>query len=170
MDTCLCNTVRRLAGDYDESAATNLIPAVNKFLRDLRAILGRSKSLARDVDYQIIPSNQRTIKVLSVNAVNLTSANQILGRFNEDHEGFWTLATDEVVHTELRRRLACVVIFLRSKLDSEALLPPHIANLFQGIKACPDLRNAGRKYIKIGRKLGGIGSLFWLPLEIPPST
>lgn len=169
MDTCLCSTIRRLAQDYDESRAKDVIPAVNCHLRDLHAILAQFKSLTRDVQYRITPNNQRTVKALSVGSVNLIPVDEVYERFKQDIEGFWT-RSDNTAHVELRRRLACVVTFLRSKLGAEVLVPPHIALLFQGQQGYPDVRHSGRKYLKISRKLGGVGSILWLPLDIPPST
>jgi hypothetical protein len=175
MDTpCLCGTARGLVKDYDEGRAQSLIPALNCHLRDLRTLLARSKSLTREVQYRITPNTQRTMKALYVDSVNLGPVDQVCERFTDDAEGFWrTAPSDDVVHVELRRRLACVVIFLRSKLDAEVWVPPEVATVFQGQQQqqnFTDIRHSGRKYIKIARKLGGLGSLFWLPLEIPPST
>ncbi len=175
---CLCDTVRQLAKDFDEGRAQSLIPALNCHLRDLRALLARSKTLTREVQYRITLNNQRTMKALYVDSVNIAPVDQVCQRFKDDVEGFWRITTtpssDDPVHVELRRRLACVVIFLRSKLAAEVWVPPAIASCFQGQQQqpqnYPELRNSGRKYIKIARKLGSLGSLLWLPLEIPPST
>ncbi|KAF6822655.1 LipA and NB-ARC domain-containing protein [Colletotrichum plurivorum] len=176
MDTaCLCSSIRLLANaeTLDESRARDLIPALNGHLGDLRRLLGRSKSLFRDVQYHVAPRNQRTSKALSVDAVDLAPANRMCERFREDVDGFWAAPNDDghgAVNPELRRRLACVVIFLRSKLDAQVLAQPQIASLFSGSPNFADVRNSGRKYIQIARKLGGLGSILWLPLDIPPST
>ncbi|KAH8658310.1 hypothetical protein BX600DRAFT_439478 [Xylariales sp. PMI_506] len=167
--TCLCSSVRRLAENYDEGQAKGLIPALNSHLGSVRTILAESKSLQQQIQYRITLHNQRTVKALSLEAVDTRSVDQVCRRFEEDIERFWT-HSDDPVHTELRRRLSCVVIFLRSQLASEVLAPPQIACLFQGQPNYQDLRNAGRKYIKISRKLGGLGSIVWLPLDIPAST
>lgn len=169
MDVCICHSIRRLTEVYDDSLANELLSALNSHLRDIRAILSRSKSLSRGIQYQITPSNQRTMKALCVNSIDLTLVNRIYDTFKADTEGFWSHSED-ASHIELRRRLACVVIFLRSKLDADVLVPPQIAELFQVPQNYADLRNFGRKYIKIARKLGGLGALFWLPLDIPHST
>lgn len=169
METCLCSTIRRLARDYDERGAQQLGPALNSHLRDLRSILARSKSLSREARYHITPINHRTAKIFLLDSVDLRQANQVCETFRGDVDAFWT-PFDDVLHAELRRRLACVVIFLRSKLDAEASVPPAIARLFHGQKDYSDIRHSGRKYIKIARRLGGIGTLFWLPLTIPSST
>lgn len=169
MDTCLCDTVSRLVKHYDADRAHALIPTLNCHLRDLRTLLAQSKSLAREVQYQITASSPRTTKALVVDSVNLAPVNQVCERFGNDLDGFWA-GSHDVAHSELRRRLACVVIFLRSKLEADSWVPAQIAHTFQGHQNHPELRNSGRKYIKIARKLGGLGSIFWLPLEIPPST
>ncbi|KAI1614882.1 hypothetical protein EDD36DRAFT_485226 [Exophiala viscosa] len=160
---------RRLAKNYDEAQAQSLIHALNGLLRDLQGLLARSKSLSREVQYRITPSNQRTTKVLSVESLDVSTIDQVREKFNDDVDGFWT-PSDDVVHNELRRRLACVVIFLRSKLEAEVWVPPQIASTIRGQQNYQELRHSGRKYINIARKLGGLGALLWLPLEIPPST
>ncbi|KAH8666253.1 hypothetical protein BGZ61DRAFT_461791 [Ilyonectria robusta] len=111
------------------------------------------------------------MKIMSVKAIDTSQVNQICSRFNDDIDGFWK-ASGDVHHTELLRRLACVSIFLRSKLDpqdAQVWASPHISSAIKGSRTS-ELRYAGKKYIKIARKLGGIGSLFWLPLDIPSST
>ncbi|KAJ3945960.1 uncharacterized protein N0V96_004310 [Colletotrichum fioriniae] len=154
---------------YDEDRARELIPALNSHLEDVRRLLAKSKALSRDVQYQITPRNQRTNKALSVDSIDLAPVKQIYEVFSENVDGFW-VASDDRVNADLRRRLACIVIFLRSKLDPEASVPPHIAKPFHGQTNYADIRNSGRKYIQIARKLGGLGSILWLPLDIPPST
>ncbi|KAJ0332216.1 hypothetical protein COL5a_001922 [Colletotrichum fioriniae] len=166
---CLCSSIRLLSKQYDEDRARELIPALNSHLEDVRRLLAKSKALSRDVQYQITPRNQRTNKALSVDSIDLAPVKQIYEVFSENVDGFW-VASDDRVNADLRRRLACIVIFLRSKLDPEASVPPHIAKPFHGQTNYADIRNSGRKYIQIARKLGGLGSILWLPLDIPPST
>lgn len=169
METCVCSALRSLAANYDEGRAKGMIAALNCHLKELRALLAQSKSLTRDVPYRITLNNQRTMKALFISSLDLTPINRVYERFRDDIDGFWT-HSDDAVHVELRRRLACVAILLRSKLDAEVLVPPGLARLLHGQSNYADLRNSGRKYIKIARKLGGLGSLLWLPLDIPPST
>ena len=169
MDQCLCHSICQLAKHHDESRAETISAALNSHLRDLRDIICRSKALKRDVQYRITPNNQRTVKALLVDSVDLAPADRVCARFEDDLDGFWTGA-GHAVDVDLRRRLACVVTFLRSKLDPEASVPLQIARVFQGRQNYSDIRNSGRKYIKIARKLGGLGALLWLPVRIPPST
>lgn len=169
MDTCICSAVCSLAKDYDEGHAKDIISALSDHLANIRSLLAQSKSLTRNVQYRITPNNQRTMKALSVSSADPTAAVRVYERFREDINGYWAPSDDDV-HVELRRRLACVAIFLRSKLGTEVLVTPQLARLFSSQPNLADLRNAGRKYIKIARKLGGLDSLLWLPLEIPHST
>ncbi|KAF5009308.1 hypothetical protein FDECE_4455 [Fusarium decemcellulare] len=168
MATCICSAVRLLAEQYDENRARELIPSLNSHLKDLRTVLAQSKSLTREVQYRITSTNDRTSRAFFVYKVDLEPVYELYRRFGDNLEGVWT-APDNHVHPDLRRRLACVVVFLRSKLDSH-MVPPQIARVFPGQKNFTDIRNSGRKYIKIARKLGGLGSILWLPLDIPPST
>lgn len=171
MGTCICSSVHHLAESYDEDRARSLVSALNSHLKDLSDLLSQSRSLCREVQYRITPTNQRTSKVLSVESVDRTPVDQVCERFREDADGFWSeSAVADGVHSELRRRLACVVIFLRSKLNSQAAVPSQIANVFSGQPNNTNVRNSGRKYIHIARKLGSIGAIFWLPLSIPHST
>lgn len=170
METCLCSSIHRLAETFNEDQAKDLIPALNSHLQDLVALLGQSRSLGRELQYRITPSNQRTNKVFSVESVDLTPVNQVCERFRGDVDGFWTASDDDAVHAELRRRLACVVVFLRSRLNAQASVPTPIAKLFIGQANYTNIRNSGRKYIQLARKLGGIGAIFWFPLNIPHST
>ncbi|KIL92326.1 hypothetical protein FAVG1_04735 [Fusarium avenaceum] len=146
MEACICSAIHTLANEYDEAQARELIPALNRHLKDVRHFLGQSKSPSRDVQFQITPRNQRTDKALFVDSVDLTPVNQISQRFANDVHGFWA-GSDDRVHTELRRRLACVVIFLRSKLGTQALASPQIAGLFHGQQNPTDMRNPGRKFV-----------------------
>lgn len=167
--TCLCSSIQLLANQYDEGRARDLIPALNDHLEDLRRLLAQSKSLSRDVKYQVTPRNQRTNKAIFVDSIDIGITNEIYEQFKENVEGFWAVSENRI-NTELRRRLACVVIFLRSKLDAQVLVPPQIAHIFHKNQNFVEVRNSGRKYIQIARKLGGLGSILWLPLDIPPST
>ncbi|PCD25328.1 hypothetical protein AU210_014435 [Fusarium oxysporum f. sp. radicis-cucumerinum] len=169
METCLCRTIHTLAKDYDAVQAKELIPALNRHLEDLRQFLAQAKSLSRQVQYQITPRNQRTGKALFVDSVDLTPVDRVCSRFDNDVNGFWA-GSDDHVHIELRRRLACVVIFLRSKLDAQMLAPPQVAKVFPRAQNLTDMRNPGRKYVQISQRLGGVGAIFWLPLNVPPST
>ncbi|EXL98146.1 hypothetical protein NOF04DRAFT_6556 [Fusarium oxysporum II5] len=169
METCLCSTVHSLAKDYDAVQAKELIPALNRHLEDLRQFLAQAKSLSRQLQYQITPRNQRTEKALFVDKVDLTPVNRVCSIFDNDVDGFWAGSVDQV-HLELRRRLACVVVFLRSQLDAQILAPPQVAEVFSGVPNLTDMRNPGRKYVQIAQRLGGVGAIFWLPLNIPPST
>lgn len=166
--TCLCRTLRDLSEDFDEDKATQLASSLNSHLETIRKLLAKSKSLTRDVHWQLIPSNQRTRKILSVKSIDKSRLNLIYQKFNTASHAFWQ-STNDFPHMEIRRRIACVVVFLRSELDREAWTSPDITALFKGSKTS-ELRFAGKKYVKIARKLGGIGSLFWLPLEVPSST
>src|SRR5688572_32961588 len=113
MGSCdLCSSVHQLAEDFDESRARHLIPAINAHLRDIRLLLAKSKLLSRDVHYRITPSNERTNRVLSVTSVDLAPIDDVCQRFNDHVEGFWE-SPEGTVHVELRRRLACVAVFLR---------------------------------------------------------
>ncbi|KAF9876777.1 hypothetical protein CkaCkLH20_05623 [Colletotrichum karsti] len=166
-----CGPESLMDAQYDEGRARELIPALNTHLEDLRRLLAQSKSLARDVQFQVTPRNQRTNKALLVNSVDLAPVNQVREQFRENVDGFWAVSgSGGHANAELRRRVACVVVFLRSKLDAQASVPPQVAGIFSGQHNYTDVRNAGRKYIQIARKLGGLGSILWLPLDIPPST
>ncbi|KAI8651474.1 hypothetical protein NCS55_01392300 [Fusarium keratoplasticum] len=165
---CLCSTVRHLAAEFDPDEAMGLVSDLNKHLAAVRAILSKSKPLAREVRYQVVPNNHRTMKILSVQSVDVGGVDQLYNRFKDHVQDFWGCSENNL-HQELRRRLACVTIFLRSKLDSEAWVSAGVSGFVQGQKPS-ELRYAGNKYIKIARKLGGIGSILWLPLEVPSST
>ncbi|KAF5250193.1 hypothetical protein FOXYS1_14929 [Fusarium oxysporum] len=169
METCLCRTIPTLAKDYDAVQAKELIPTLNRHLEDLRQFLAQAKSLSRQLQFQITPRNQRTEKALFVDKVDLTPVNRVCSIFDNDVDEFWAGSVDQV-HLELRRRLACVVVFLRSKLDAQILAPPQVAEVFSGVPNLTDMRNPGRKYVQIAQRLGGVGAIFWLPLNIPPST
>ncbi|KAF5680207.1 mfs multidrug transporter [Fusarium circinatum] len=145
MDSCVCNTIHTLANDYNEAQAEELIPALNRHLEDLRQFLSQASSLSRQVQYQIIPRNHRSEKALFVDKVNLAPVDRVFSRFENDVTGFWA-GSDDRVHLELRRRLACVVIFLRSKLSAEILAPPQVAKVFPGMRSFTDVRNPGRNY------------------------
>lgn len=90
-------------------------------------------------------------------------------KYESDFEGFWE-RPESHAQIELRRRLACVATFLRSKLGASPTQPVRVPGFSLDQLNYADIRNAGRKYIKIARRLGGLGSLFSLPLDIPYST
>lgn len=165
---CLCSTVRQLAKEYDDTKAESIASELNHHLSAVRSILSKSKLLARTTNYHVTPTNQRTAKILSLQSFNSDRVNDVYERFRFDLEGFWT-PSDTSAHVELHRRLACIVIFLRSELNASVLVPPRIARFFEGQKDS-ELRQAGRKYIKMARRLGNIGSALWLPLDVPFST
>lgn len=164
---CLCSTVHQLAADFDSTRASRLAFDLNQHLADVHAILAKSKPLTREVGYQVIPNNKRTVKIISSRSVDVAGVNDINESFRGDISSFWS--SDVSIPLEIRRRLACVVIFLRSKLDAQAWVSPDTAAVVQRSKNS-ELRYAGKKYIKIARKLGGIGSILWLPLDVPSST
>ncbi|KAH7129084.1 hypothetical protein EDB81DRAFT_697144 [Dactylonectria macrodidyma] len=171
---CLCSSIRQLADNSGECNTKIDASELTTHLAAIRFILTRSKPLARDVGYQVVPVNQRTSKILSAKPIDTERVNKICDLFNGDLAGFWSSSAVDVLHAELRRRLACVSIFLRSKVDlqnqnEDNWISPNISGLYQAAKMS-ELRYAGKKYIKIARKLGGMGSLFWLPLDIPSST
>lgn len=174
MDACLCNRLCQTPGDdLDRSQAKDLIPALNDHLRRLQLLLAQIKGfgLSRDVRYTVTSSKQRTSKALSVASLNLEPVDRICDTFGDDMDGFWRqLEEDDNIHKDLRRRISCVIIFLRSKLDASASVPLPVAAAFQGPRNYSELRHAGRKYLKISEKLGGLGCLFWLPVDIPYST
>ena len=177
MDACLCRTVRQLAeggpGDkqqMDDVQESALASALNDHLRHLRVLLSQSKSLTRLVSYRITLCNQRTTKAMFVGSIDPAPLDEVAARCRDvGLDSFW-VATDDTVQAGLCRRVICVALFLRSKLDASAPVPPSIARLLQRNQNLTELRNSGRKYIKIVRKLGGLGALFWLPLDIPHST
>ncbi|KAL0943108.1 LipA and NB-ARC domain-containing protein [Colletotrichum truncatum] len=166
---CTCRSVEILDQEFDEAQARTLIPALNSHLGHLRRLLAKSKALSHAVQYHITPRHQRTIKALSVGSVDLQPINELQQQFGEKLGEFWTVSAKNV-NAELRRRLACVVVFLSSKLDTQAIVPPQLAYLFPGKHCYSDIRNSGRKYIQIAQKLRDLGAILWLPLEIPPST
>ncbi|KAI1056659.1 hypothetical protein LB507_001489 [Fusarium sp. FIESC RH6] len=157
---CLCKQI--------DNADTVSASSLNKHLEAIRAILGRNKALAKEVRYQIIPSNQRTAKILSLHSITFTKISALYTRFENDTKGFWTAEGDGLLQ-ELRRRIACVTIFLRSKINDDAWIADDVADVVKG-RTLSELRYAGSKYIKIARRLGGVGSVLWLPLEVPAST
>lgn len=98
MEPCLCATIRQLAKEYDDGKARNLASALNRHMRDLRAILSQSKSLARDVQYQVTLNNQRAMKALFVDFVDHKPIRKLCERFKDDALGFWAPSND-AVHT-----------------------------------------------------------------------
>ncbi|KPM43158.1 hypothetical protein AK830_g3409 [Neonectria ditissima] len=168
MASCLCSSISQLARDFNEARAKELVPTLNQHLAAIRAILARSKAVSRDVQYNIMPNNQRAMKVLSVRSVDMAPVDRVCERVKDNLDAFW-MPSDDATHVEIHRRVACITIFLRSRLDPESLIPLHLATFVQG-QQLSELRYAGKKYIKIARKLGGIGSVFCLPLDVPFST
>ncbi|KAF4435267.1 ABC multidrug transporter [Fusarium acutatum] len=138
MNGCLCNTIHTLAKDYDEVRAKELIPALNHHLEDLRQLLAKAKSLTGEVHYQITPRNKQTDKALFVDKIDLTPVDWVFSKFDDDVTGFWA-GSDDRVDLELRRRLACVVIFLRSKLDAQILVLPQVAEVFPRVQNLTDM-------------------------------
>jgi hypothetical protein len=108
------------------------------------------------------------MKILSLRSIDASGVDQLCKRMNTDMDTFWT-PSDEPINTELCRRIACIVVFLRSKLNVDASLPEEIAKYAQANNPT-ELRYAGKKYLKMARKLGDLGSVFWLPQSIPTST
>lgn len=170
MTACLCTTVHDLARRPDETRARELAADLDAHFRDLRVVLAQSKALAREIHFRVTPINERTNKAFFVNELDLKPIDAVHERFEEDVEGFWTTEDADTSLHDLRRRIACVVVFLRSTVDPQAAIPPHIVNVFKAQSNYSELRHAGRKYIKIARKLGFLGSMLSLPLSIPHST
>lgn len=170
MTSCFCSTIRHLVEDFQERQLEELVPAINSHLADLRCLLTRSKRIARQVDFQVIPRKQRTNKALTVDSDDTASVVQACQQFENDVYGFWSLLSNDQTHNELRRRLACVVVYLRSKLGSNVLVPVEMRHVLQGHQNLSEIRNAGRKYLQIARKLNDLGAIIWLPLNVPPST
>lgn len=166
---CLCSEIRRLADSLEVAHSPDLAAELNEHLAAVRKILLRSKPLARDVRYQVVPNNQRTAKILAVRSINLEVTAGVHSTFDNDVRGFWEAAAISDAHNRLRRRVACVVAFLRSKLDTKEWLSPSLRGIIRETNMS-ELRYAGNKYIKMARKLGGIGSILWLPLDVPSST
>ncbi|KAH6949281.1 hypothetical protein DER45DRAFT_580998 [Fusarium avenaceum] len=165
---CLCSSINQLIDNFDPSQAATLGTGLNKHLEAIRSILARNKVLSKEVRYQIIPSNQRTAKILSLQAHDFGRVRKLHDAFKDNTRSFWTVPGD-ALHQELRRRVACATIFLRSKLDDNAWMSQDVSNVIQA-RTLSELRYAGNKYIKIARRLGGIGSILWLPTEVPAST
>jgi hypothetical protein len=165
---CLCSTINQLIDNFDPNQSATLGTSLNKHLEAIRSVLARNKVLSKEVRYQIIPSNQRTAKILSLQVHDFGRVRKLHDAFRDDTRSFWTVPGD-ALHQELRRRIACVTIFLRSKLDDNAWMSQDVSKVIQA-RTLSELRYAGNKYIKIARRLGGIGSILWLPTEVPAST
>jgi len=52
METCLCSAIHSLTKEYDEVQVKELIPVLNRHLKDLRHFLAQAKSLCHEVQYQ----------------------------------------------------------------------------------------------------------------------
>ena len=177
---CLCASIRDLSQNPDEARTIDLAQDLNDHLRDLQKVLAYSKEASREIDFKITPNNGRVKKTFSFDAPDLETLEQICSKVSRDPTWFWDRDrdnTDEAVgecsvHVALQRRLACIVVFLRSLVDAQAPIPSYIEGLFQS--KCKyrstDIRNAGRKYINISKKLGDLGSIFWLPTSVPYTT
>ncbi|KIV91577.1 hypothetical protein, variant 1 [Exophiala mesophila] len=168
MASCLCGVVNQLANEFNDEEAQSLASDLNKHLGAIQTILKKSKALSQNVRYQVVPTDQRTGKILSIRHLVTTEVRQICDRLDDEPNEFW-MPSDNSTHAKLHRRLACVVIYLRSSMRTLELVPPRISSLVQGMKVS-ELRYAGRKYLKIARKVGSIGSILWLPLDVPAST
>lgn len=165
---CLCSAIRDLTDDYDQARATSLASELNLHLGAIRRLLAKFKPLSRDIGYQVVPNNPRTSKIFAIQSVDHETPAQICRVYGEDLQSFFT-ADGGLAYQEVRRRLACIVIYLRSTQSTEGWVSADIADLVKGQKL-QELRYAGRKYIKMGRRLGGVGSMLWLPTHVPSST
>ena len=165
---CLCDQVRALANNFNELEAKRLIVHLNVHLRAVRNLYTKSKSFASALRYEVRDKKQRTSKILSLQTVDTTRQEETLQSFQDNPSGFWQ-RTDDVTHSELGRRLACVVAYLRHQLFKNVQNTSSVSVFAPDAKNA-DLRGAGKKFIVITRRLGGIGSLFCLPLDIPSST
>jgi hypothetical protein len=88
----------------------------------------------------------------------------------------------ELFHQVLLRRFSCTTIFLFSVISGRYYDPGEIAKSFHNaglhhhqteeelIKKIRYFRDSGRRYIDISSRLGGMGVLWWLPLEALPTT
>ncbi|KAG8669371.1 hypothetical protein FPOAC1_008765 [Fusarium poae] len=165
---CFCKHLDQLIDNFDPSSTARFASNLNKHLEAIRSILAKNKSLSKEVRYQVIPSNQRTAKILSLQSITFDRVRKLHDTLQSDTKAFWTSKDDSLLQ-ELRRRVACVTIFLRSKVNDDAWIANDVAAVVKG-RTLSELRYAGNKYIKIARKLGGVGSILWLPLEVPAST
>lgn len=165
---CFCKHLDQLIDNFDPSSTARLASSLNKHLEAIRSILAKNKSLSKEVRYQVIPSNQRTAKILSLQSITFDRVRKLHDTLQNDTKAFWA-SNDDSSLQELRRRVACMTIFLRSKINDDAWIAEDVAAVAKG-RTLSELRYAGSKYIKIARKLGGVGSILWLPLEVPAST
>ncbi|OAA65305.1 Cation/H+ exchanger [Niveomyces insectorum RCEF 264] len=181
---CLCSTVAELALAFDNNRALGLADELHRHLAAVRSILAKCRPLGRQIGFQVVPggSQSRALKIRSARATKAQTMDGICRRFVGDPASFWlcddenAATEDKALVTELRHRLACVVVNLRSELtarssdaDTEGWIPPDLAAVVRG-RNVSELRYAGKKYIKMARKLGSAGSLVWLPLDVPSST
>ncbi|KAF5253903.1 hypothetical protein FANTH_1228 [Fusarium anthophilum] len=154
MDGCVCNTIHALAKDYNEVQAKELIPALNRHLENLRQFLAQVSSLSSQVQYQMTPRNQQTEKALFVDKVDLAPVDRVFSRFENDVTGFWP---------------ARIIVFI---LSCGADLPAlwYFFDLNWALRYWHLLKWLRRKYVQIAQRLGGVGAIFWLPLDVPAST
>jgi len=164
---CICTIIRRLARKFNERDANHVASDLNKHLAEIRAVTDKSKSFSRSIHYEVKEKNKRSAKILSIEDPSTTRQKQVLERFRDNPKAFWQPPVDDV-HAQLGRRVACVTIYLLSKLD-RGCTAPGISTFIQGPIGDAE-RYAGKRYIEAARQLGGIGALFCLPLSIPYST
>ncbi|UZP41724.1 hypothetical protein NXS19_009540 [Fusarium pseudograminearum] len=142
---CFCKHLDQLIDNFDPSSTARLASSLNKHLEAIRSILAKNKSLSKEF-----------------------GTRKLHDTLQNDTKAFWA-SNDDSSLQELRRRVACMTIFLRSKINDDAWIAEDVAAVAKG-RTLSELRYAGSKYIKIARKLGGVGSILWLPLEVPAST
>ncbi|KAL8296021.1 hypothetical protein RB600_001487 [Gaeumannomyces tritici] len=134
----------------------------------ISSLLSNSKSLARLVHYKVTPKAKRTAKLLSVETLDTTAQQQIFARFQDNPEAFWEPPTCGL-HAQLGRRVAHIAMYLRSRLHPDHLPSSTIA-VFVPDPSATKHRYVGKRYVEIARRLGGMGAVFCLPLDIPDST
>jgi hypothetical protein len=84
----------------------------------------------------------------------------------------------EAAYQVLLRRLSSVTVFLIYVALPERYSPSSIARSFHDVGLFPDFsgdklqnrvqgfRDAGKRYVEIACQLGGLGAVWWLPLEV----
>lgn len=166
---CICGRIGQLAERFNEKETKPLVSELNRHLATIESIVNKSKSLARYVLYDIRPKFKRSKKILSITTANTTPQKQIFERFRSNPEAFWQCDDDDSC-MQLGRRLACITIYLLSRLDSKSELPASIARFVPEPASHTEYRYAGKRYLEIARQVGGLGTVLCLPLEIPYST